>query len=182
MKIYSKVTIVIGSDNPVKIEAVRKALSKVFARATFMGIAVPSGVSDQPMSEAETRKGAYNRAVRALKKTGADYGVGLEGGVMETEVGLMSSAWCAIVSKDGLISYGGGMHFHLPEKIASEIRQGAELGPLMDKLTGRKNVKKHGGAVEVFTNGLLTRQKAYERLVELAVTKLVAGTIFVEKA
>ena len=39
-----------------------------------------SGVSPQPFSDEETIQGAINRARAAVKETGADIGIGLEGG------------------------------------------------------------------------------------------------------
>jgi inosine/xanthosine triphosphatase len=135
-------------------------------------------ISDQPKNEEETRRGAYNRAKNALKSTEADYGVGLEGGIMETEVGMFSSAWCAIVSRSGVVSYGGGMHFHLPENVAQRIRNGDELGPIIDSITGESDFKKKGGAIEIFTNGLLSRTKDIRRLVELATTKFLTPNFY----
>jgi len=181
MKTNKKTTIAIGSTNPVKVKAVKQALLPVFPEAEYLSLEVPSGVSDQPKTDLETRTGACNRAKHVLVETKADLGIGLEGGVMETEDGMFSTAWCAIVDPKGTTSFGGGMHFHIPDRIAQEIRKGEELGPLMDKLTGRKNVKRAGGAIEVFTNGLLTRTKGYRRLVELATTKFVSPLFIIKK-
>jgi len=163
--------IAIGSTNPVKIKAAQRALKNVYPGAEFIGVEVESQVGAQPIGDKDTIKGSINRAQAALKKAKADLGVGLEGGIIHTEHGIMSSAWCAIVDHHGKISLGGGMHFHLPAVVESEIRQGKELGEIMDHLTGKKDLKKKIGAVGVLTAGLMTRTKEYAHLVRLAMVK-----------
>lgn len=48
--------VIVASKNPVKINATQSAFEKMFPdeEFSFEGISVPSGVSDQPMSEDET--------------------------------------------------------------------------------------------------------------------------------
>lgn len=174
-----KVKVIIGSTNPVKINAVKKAFIKVYPNAEFQGISVSSLVSIQPKSSQESRTGAYNRAKNVLESTTADFAVGLEGGIDDTEIGMMTNAWCCIIERrTATISYGGGMNFHLPEIVAQKIRKGGELGPIMDELIHENNWKEKGGAIEIFTSGLLSRTKAYTRLVEMALTKFVASKYY----
>ena len=183
--------VAIGSGNPVKVNAVKNVFKKAFVKFRkaglcqspalsifFVNFEVNSSVSDQPIGDDEIIKGAINRAKLARKKSGADFGVGLEGGVIETKFGMMESAWCAVVNNKKTVSLGGGMHFLIPKKIAKRIRRGEELGPIMDDLTGREEVKKQGGAVEVFTKGLLTRTSAYCHLVKMALSKFLAPEWF----
>ena len=78
--------IAVGSTNPVKIGSVREAFERAFGEVEVIGVEVSSGVSDQPWGEEETRLGARNRARAVLTKVvDAEYGVGLEGGVVEIE-------------------------------------------------------------------------------------------------
>lgn len=180
--------IVVGSKNPVKVGAVEESFKKYWKDSLVTGLEVSSGVSAQPMSELETMNGARQRAYVALKADGeAMYGVGLEGGV--TEINPTSSnwsgvrngaksrmfecAWVAIVSRDGVEGLAGGLYFELPEKIANEIRNGGELGPLMDKFTGETNVKQGSGAIGIFTKGELDRKSAYVQIVLSALIKFV---------
>jgi len=170
--------IAIGSQNPVKIEAVKDGLSKAFPRSDFIPVEVESGVPDQPMGDDETTKGAINRAKRAVEATGADIGIGLEGGVVETDHGMMNTVWVAIVDGKGKISLGGGLHAHLPEQVAVKIRKGMELGRAMDEMTGKQNTKQKEGAIGILTKGLIDRKDAYESLVRLASTKFVSPEFF----
>ncbi|MFK7923672.1 MAG: DUF84 family protein, partial [Bacteroidia bacterium] len=63
--------IIVASRNPIKVEATRMAFTEVFPDEVLKceGISVASGVSDQPMDEAETKLGAINRVQNAIKDT-----------------------------------------------------------------------------------------------------------------
>src|SRR3989344_60292 len=94
--------ITVGSQNEVKIQAVRKALSAYehFWDAKVVGRNVPSGVSAQPTSLEETIRGAMNRAKNAFQQ--CDYSVGLESGLFAvpyTRTGYLDV--CAGVIFDG---------------------------------------------------------------------------------
>lgn len=166
--------VLVGSTNPVKVRAVREVFEEYFEEVEVVGVGVESGVSEQPMSQEETRKGAENRARRALEM-GGEYGVGLEGGVMEMEGVMYECAWVAIVKKSGEVGYGGGLYFELPPKVADKLRSGGELGPVMNELLSREDVKKKEGAIGVLSKGKLSRQGAYEQLVMQAILKFVSA-------
>lgn len=163
--------IAIGSTNPVKLNAVKTALKPIYKKAKFVSISVESRVKDQPRSIKETKLGAKNRSLEALKITKADLAVGLEGGVFKVDDEMFNMAWCAITDKSGIISFGGGMCFSIPSSISKEIQKGQELGDLIDKLTNRINVKQKGGAISIFTDNLTTRTEEYISLVKMAMTK-----------
>ncbi len=170
--------IAIGSKNPVKVAAVIDGLKDAFHGADFISVEVKSGVSDQPISDDDTIKGAVNRAKEAMRKTNADFGIGLEGGVKDTEHGMMGTVWCAIVDKQGRVSLGGGLHYHIPPVIAEKIKNGMELGKAMDELTNRHGTKHQEGAIGILTNGLLDRKSAYESIVKLAMTKILNPDLY----
>jgi inosine/xanthosine triphosphatase len=167
------ITIAVGSTNPVKLAAVRAVLYEIYPQATFKSIAAPSGVPEQPWGDEQTRTGAYNRAEAALAAAEATLGVGLEGGIVDTPVGLMTCAWCAIVNSQGKTGYGGGVHMLLPPSVAAALHQNGELGPAMDRLVNEHNTKQGRGAVGILTNGLSNRQTAYQQLVAMAAAPFV---------
>ena len=160
--------IAIGSINPVKCNASRSVLSALYPAAAFLPVEVASGVSRQPWGDAETRRGALNRAEAALEAMGAELGIGLEGGVQETEFGLFTCAWCAIVDRMGRAGLGGSSCIRLPDLVADRVRSGVELGAAMDELSGQHNTKQNEGAIGLLTNGLSSRQAAYEALIQMA--------------
>lgn len=170
--------IAVGSTNPVKIASVRMVITRAFPGAEIIGLAIDPGVSEQPWGDQETRRGALNRAQAVLAAAGSDLGVGLEGGVLETEMGLMTCAWCVIVDREGQIGVGGGVHMRLPPSVARALRAGAELGPAMDQLSGQHNTKQAQGAVGILTGGLTDRGSAYGQLVAMALGPFVQAKYY----
>jgi inosine/xanthosine triphosphatase len=159
--------VIVGSTNPVKIAAAKTVFAHLDPTAEIAHLAVASGVSEQPWGDEETRAGAINRA-RAALIPDATYGVGFEGGLLETEHGLMTCAWCAVVDGAGRLGLGGGVNVLLPAAVEQMVRAGQELGEAMDQLTGEHNTKQHQGAIGILTDGLSDRQRAYEHMLALA--------------
>lgn len=170
--------VVVGSTNPVKIAAVRAVLERAGAAAHVHGITVPSGVSDQPVGDEETIRGAMQRARAALEATGADLGVGLEGGVVEERDHMRTCAWAAVVDREGRVGVGGSLAMMLPARVAALVRAGVELGHAMDQVTGNRDTKHGAGAVGILTAGLVDRQRAYESLVTYALARFLAPEHF----
>jgi inosine/xanthosine triphosphatase len=167
--------IVVGSTNPVKIDAVRAVLGSLAPHAWIEGVAVPSGVSDQPYGDDETIRGARARAIGALDIASAELAVGIEGGVVEGEAGaLRTCAWAVVVARDGREGVGGSLVISLPPSVVEGIRGGLELGAAMDHVTGQRDTKRGSGAVGILTGGLVDRQRAYEVLVSYALAPFLA--------
>ncbi|MCD4686419.1 MAG: inosine/xanthosine triphosphatase [Anaerolineae bacterium] len=160
--------IAIGSTNPIKCNATRAVVKPLYPDAEFVSIDVPSGVSAQPWGNRETRSGALNRARAAQQQTAADLGVGLEGGVQDSEFGLMTAAWCVIVDPHGRIGVGGNSSVLLPPAVSEQLRQQYELGTVMDQFVKRQNTRHQNGAIGILTDDLETRQSAYEHIIRLA--------------
>lgn len=165
--------VLVGSTNPVKLNSVRRVFERVWGEVEVVGVSVSSGVDEQPRSEEETVRGAINRAREAIKH-GGDYGVGLEGGVYEQDGKLFECAWCAVVSNDDREGLGGGLRFELPPKVAKKIKEGGELGPVMNEFLDREDVKKQEGAVGVLTKKHVTRTSGYMQIVYLALMKFLS--------
>src|SRR5579862_2207809 len=95
-------SVAVGSTNPVKIVAVQAVLARIAPSASVEGIAVASGVPDQPFGDDETIRGARARAIAARISLASNLGVGIEGGVVEMPDGSMRTcAWAAVASSDG---------------------------------------------------------------------------------
>jgi inosine/xanthosine triphosphatase len=168
--------VVVGSENPVKIAAAERALSDRFD-ATVAGAAVESGVAEQPRSRAETVTGARNRAAAAVE-AGGDLGVGIEGGVApvpqrgavrnpetadsaehEELTGSFLVMWAAVTDGQRW-GIGGGPSLRLPDDVAARIRDGDELGPVMDDLLDTEGVARGQGTAGVLTDGIVDRESA----------------------
>ena len=166
--------VAVGSMNPVKVGAARRVLERLAPLARVDGVEVESGVSDQPWGDEETIRGALARAHAARAELDADWGVGIEGGVIATAAGgVRTCAWAAIVTRDLRVGVGGSLSLELPNRVAELVRGGMELGHAMDAVTGEREVKRGVGAVGILTRGLVTRQAAYETLVAYALVPLL---------
>lgn len=159
--------IIIGSNNPAKVAAVKNAFH--YQQTEFLSLDIASCVSEQPFSDEETIKGAINRAVGALEMGNGDIGIGLEGGVQETSHGLLLCNWGALASKNVEPIIAGGARFLLPLEIAERLRAGEELGPIMDDFAKKENVRKNEGAVGILTNGLINRSEMFSHIMNLLV-------------
>ena len=144
--------VAVGSTNPVKVAAARAVLRRLHPTAEVWGIAVPSGVADQPWGDDETIRGAVARARSARAARDADLGVGIEGGVVAAADRTMRTcAWAAVVARDGREGVGGSLALQLPDSVTELVRNGMELGHAMDALTGERDVKRGAGAVGVLS-------------------------------
>ena len=169
----SGMRVAVGSLNPVKEDATAQALDD----ADITTVDVDSGVSEQPRGRAETIEGAENRAAAALAATDCEYGVGIEGGVAEVEGtdGLYLVMW-AVVTDGEQWGRGGGPTLRLPATIADRIRDGEELGPVLDDHLDTEGIARNEGAVGVFTDGLSDRASALAAAVSAAAGQFVSDS------
>ncbi len=144
------------------------------------GHSVPSGVSEQPMSDEETLLGAHNRAKAA--KTAfpeADYWVGIEGGVAATgKQELECFAWVVILGKQGTVGKARTAAFLLPPKVVDLIQQGLELGEANDRVFSQVNSKQHNGASGLLSNNAVTRTTLYFQPVALALAPFLQQELY----
>lgn len=167
--------VVIASHNPVKIQAVKAAYALQFPAADirFLPASVESGVSDQPLSDRETRRGANNRAALAFElHPQADFCVGLEGGIEAMDDQLIAFAWMAIHGRDGKRGEARTVSLPLPPAIKQLVDQGMELGDANDRVFSTVNSKHQGGAFGLLTNGLYTREGVYTEALVMALVPL----------
>lgn len=160
----------VASTNPVKIQSALGGFQRMFADQIFEaeGLSAPSGVSDQPMGDAETLQGALNRARYVHDHASdADYWVGIEGGAADDEDGMIVFAWVVVLSRDKTGKSRTGA-FYLPEEVATLVREGMELGHADDAVFGRSNSKQEDGSVGLLTGGVIDRTLYYEHAVVLA--------------
>ena len=182
----SEIRIIVGSQNPVKLEAVSIAFASFFPEVTFdvQPVDVPSGVSPQPMSDAETLLGATNRAMAARElEPEADYWLGIEGGLHPSpgEGNLyLSFSWVVALSKTQ-IGRGRSASYELPKAICDLIRQGMELGDADDLVFGVFGSKRDSGGVGLLTDGRVTRSQFYSEAVKLALIPFINTDLFPKK-
>ncbi len=165
----------VGSVNPAKVAAVRGAFSCYFKELEISFRDVESGVSVQPNSAQETFFGAQTRARNAFG--GCDYSVGIEGGLFEMPAGYMLGAVACIFDGKNFF-FGTASFLMLPLDVVARVLAGEELGPLVDELTGLKNSKHKEGVVGIVTKGIVTRDKALEQAVVMALAPIVSSDFY----
>lgn len=153
----------VGSANNVKVNAVKKILEPFGYEV--IGIAVNSLVSNQPLNDEETIKGAYNRA-KALPNDGLR--IGLEAGVELVNDDLFLTNFGVLIDQDHNIYKAGGTRIVLPEEIKKMIfEEHLELSDAMEKHFKTVDIKHHQGAIGYFTTGLVVRMDIFEHIVKL---------------
>ena len=165
---------IITSTNPVKIEAARRALERMFPQQAWAvcGRDLPSGVPDQPMSDAETLLGALNRARNARNAVpDAQLWLGIEGGLEAVGEVLRCFAWVQMLTPDSAGRSRTATH-DLPDEVARLVRAGLELGSANDRVFGRNNSKQGSGSVGILSGDALTRTEYYAQAVLLALIPL----------
>jgi inosine/xanthosine triphosphatase len=157
--------VLVGSENPVKIEAAREVFSKYFSRVKVTGINVSSNVSSQPIDE-EVFKGAKNRALELNelneeKSLGADFFVGIEGGITKLYSKWFASGVGCVIDNQGRIGYGVSPYFELPGRIVERLLSGSELGEVMEEISGKDNIRQKEGAIGMLSKGIMDRKALY---------------------
>ena len=157
--------ILVGSENPVKLEAVKEAFINYYNEVEVIGIKVPSGVPDQPIND-ETLRGAENRAeiLKELNKNDnlqADYFIGVEGGIVKKHGRWFAFGGMCLMDKEGRKSFGTSAHFELPGTVVKRLLNREELGFVIDEIMNQQNTKQKMGAIGFFTKGIMDRKELY---------------------
>ncbi len=172
--------VVVASRNPVKLRAAAQAFERAFPDGPVQvgGMDVSSGVSAQPMSDAETRAGAENRVVAARRDAAdADWWVGIEGGVEDGAAGMLAFAWVVVTDAERR-GCARSLSFALPQALAERLSTGMELGEADDEVFGRTDSKRRDGAIGLLTGGLIDRTALYQPTVVAALIPALNPTLY----
>ncbi|MDX1648476.1 MAG: inosine/xanthosine triphosphatase [Myxococcota bacterium] len=134
----------VGSTNPPKLEGVRAALRAFAPAVSVEGVAVPSGVPDQPLGFEEIARGARARASAARAAGACDLAVGYEDGLVRLPLDGAAGAdgadaWmnvgCAAVCDGRRVFVGLSSGFaYPPEAVAPAVEARAPIGEVFDRL------------------------------------------------
>jgi len=157
--------IAVGSLNPVKVEAVRTVMEKIYGSVRIIPVKVDPGVPDQPFGD-DTCKGAVNRAKAALGE--CQLSVGIEAGVFEMYGHLYDVQHCAVIDKEGTVTIGLSSGFRYPDKVEELIKCGSTVGKAMADAYDNASSGDKEGAVGLLSKGLLDRKALSEQSVTAA--------------
>jgi inosine/xanthosine triphosphatase len=161
-------TAAVGSTNPAKVEAVRRILGRLAPDCAVEAIDVQSGVGAMPLGESAVRAGAEARARTALERTDADVAFGLEGGAILDGPDAWLTGHVVAVTRDGTLGEAAWGRMLLPRVAGERLRNGEELGDIIDELFARKESKRQAGAIGILTDGAMSRTDAFAYLVAMA--------------
>jgi inosine/xanthosine triphosphatase len=187
----------VGTTNRAKLDAVRDALARLplgrsdggesdaHDRHEIVGVATESGVSAQPFSAAETRRGALARAMGALAGAAdADFGIGLEGGIEQVPAPAPGGdaehfvvGWACVVRRGdpGAPGFGSSARLELPPSFLAQLRSGAatELSQVIDRFAADRDLRSSLGVEGLLSGGALLRAECYTHAVVFAFSRFV---------
>ena len=168
-------TVIVASENPVKVAVAGKTFAAVFPEEEFTIIAMKSqsGVGEQPFG-VDTLIGALNR-LKFIQKAHpeADYWMSQEGGLYEDEdKNFYNRAWMVVTDQSGFVAKSSTSLFYIPAKIAESVRTGTEMGPASDTFFSSVNIKQGIGTVGKLTDGLISREEYYLQASIIALSQL----------
>lgn len=177
--------ILIGSKNSVKIESTRQSFSKFFKSVEVKGLRVDSGVSPQPFND-DTFTGAKNRAehVKRINKEqslGADYFVGIEGGVIQLHNRWFQFTVIYILDSQHQESFGTTGLYELPNWIVEKLLAGIELSHIIDELAQDSNTREKASASGFLTNGVVDRLQNYTQAITFALIPFLQDDLYFQR-
>ena len=142
-------------------------------------MSVGIGAADVPASDdALLAALATARARGAIAKTGADLAFGLEGGVIFERERPWLVSWVAAIDREGRSGEASGLRMPLPRSAAEKLRQGDELGDVIDALFDVHLSKQQAGAIGLLTEGFVSRTDAFADLVAMACAPLLRPDLY----
>jgi len=171
--------IVVGSKNPVKINAAKRIFAMYFPEHEIdcQGVDAPSNVPDQPIGEEQTRIGAQNRVTFCKNTYKADYYCAMEGGAEQFSYGAATFAY-VVINNGSEQSVGRSSNLPLPQVLYNALLNGEELGDVMDKAFNTQNIKQKGGAIGLLTNNHATRESTYTQALTLAMAPFLHPALY----
>ncbi|QLH75585.1 MAG: inosine/xanthosine triphosphatase [Methanomassiliicoccales archaeon] len=177
-KLLRPLRVRVGSINPVKVEAVRNVMSRLFDDVIVDSTETDSGVGKQPF-HGDILRGARRRAMLALE--GYDLGVGIEAGVYRSDDGIYDVQQCAIIDKMGKVTHGHGPGFRYPPSIEKKVLGGMSVGEAVDSIFGTEKNGHKGGAIGILTGGILKRKELTEYAVMAAMVPRIRPELYQEE-
>ncbi|MEM4293521.1 MAG: inosine/xanthosine triphosphatase [Thermoplasmata archaeon] len=169
-------TIALGSTNPVKVEATKSVLAKIFPALEMKLYPknVDSGVGKQPF-EGSTVKGAKNRAERAIGD--CDYGIGIEAGLFYNRQikRYLDVQYCAVLDRYGRLTVGHGPGFCYPQEVVEIVKKGKSVEEAFEQLYGEKKIGQSIGAIGLLSRGLTDRVQITRQALLMAFVPRLQG-------
>ena len=164
--------VLIASMRAPKVNGVQRAFRKLshivpFDVVIFEPMSVESGVQATPLSIDELMTGARQRAETAFASArikDSDYvlSVGVEGGIYISQHHAFLQSWACVYDGE-TFSFGSSGSIQIPQALSDAVvRDGADLGHVIDIFAEQKNVRSNQGTWGILTGDLITREDSFE--------------------
>ncbi|MDQ1372583.1 MAG: hypothetical protein QG582_1501 [Candidatus Thermoplasmatota archaeon] len=171
--------VAVGSTNRVKVDAVRNVFTQAFGLVEVVSVEPEHGFERQPMA-GRVLEGAILRARGAAEKTKADFGVGIEAGLVKDEFTgrLTDVQYCAIVDASGRMTVGHGPGFEYPPMVTKAVTEGRSVGETMSAITGIEDIGRKDGSIGFLSDGLIDRTSLSEIAVLMALIPRIRKELY----
>jgi len=160
--------VAVETENPVKERAVEIAFREAFPHESVIVRPVDCDLDtpEQPFDEA-IAFGAHQRARAAVETPDADYGIGIEAGLLTLpgSDSPLSVQVCVIMDRAGTASVGMGPGYQLPKDLLQAVANGASLRDAFERILDEDDPERRG-AVFYLSEGRIDRTE----LTRIAVT------------
>lgn len=156
----NSINIGVGTTSKKKIQYLKTVLNKLKIEAKIFLIKAKSGVSEQPLTLDETKRGSINRATFALSQTpNADFGIGIEmGGAFNEENKSETFCWVSIKDKKGRIFSAQSFSLLQPKYYSEILKRGEVLGKHRHDF---KIIHKEKGHIYEYLGKMLEYRRAF---------------------
>ena len=173
--------ILIGTQNPGKVQGAKEAFERYFGNFDIEGIPVSSDVSDEPVND-EIYTGAKNRVENLIKYSrdnnlDVDYFLGIESGITNLLGKWVIINIAVIKDKNGYESWGTSPAFPVPDKYVKEIID-TDLGKVMDKIFNQTEIRKGKGGIGFLTHDKISRFDLTRGAFTMALTQFINNDIW----
>jgi len=156
--------IFLGTTSQAKLDIVKSLLGENY---NVIPVNVDSGITDQPLDEDTTIRGAINRAKRAIKPDQVyEFSVGLEGGLVKINRLYYLVCVVALIDHFGNIYLGISNKLPLPKEVSNEIENGKQFGEAIREFM--KNTKETAPSFVEHIQELIDRKKSFSKALNSA--------------
>ncbi len=153
--------VAVGTSSELKHAAAEHAFQQLYSHLGIQCSAAEAPSMESPTDE-QTWQGARQRAKHCIG--GADYGVGIEAGIVTRQDRAMLEHVCAMVDSAGYLTWGTAPAFMLPAGMTENGMDIADLVP-----------DGHASLAEYLSSGTVTREHLVEEAVTMALLPRLHG-------
>jgi len=177
---HNHALVAICSRNPAKTLGVRKVFLSFVHGPRFVEVDASTVARRQPIGLAEVLNGASKRARFALSEAGADFGVGVEAGLVPIARHKYINLQIAfIVDRHGDSGVGLSAGFLIPEHLVRRMKkERRELDRYSHELTRAEKISEEEGIVYHLTRGRISRLQMTEQSVSMALVPWLSSETY----